>query len=40
MRELQVVDAAELATAYAAARYCVALDGDTFALRVGEPALE
>ena len=38
MRELQLVDAAELASAYAAAVYVVALDGDSFPLRVGEPA--
>jgi hypothetical protein len=38
MRELQVVDASELATAYAAARYSVRLDGDLLPLRVGEPA--
>ncbi|GAB2618302.1 DUF3293 domain-containing protein [Novilysobacter erysipheiresistens] len=38
MRELQVVDASELATAYAVARYAVRLDGDTLPLRVGEPA--
>lgn len=40
MRELQVVDAVELATAYAAAIYAVALDGDTLPLRVGEPAAD
>lgn len=38
MHELQVVDAAELAAAYASAEYAVALDGDTLPLRVGEPA--
>ncbi|MGH8086277.1 MAG: DUF3293 domain-containing protein [Lysobacter sp.] len=38
MRELQVVDAFELATAYAAARYAVRLDGDILPLQVGEPA--
>ncbi len=38
MRELQIVDAAELATAYAAAEYVVMLDGDTLPLRVGQPA--
>ncbi len=38
MRELQLVDASELAAAYAAARYEVALDGDTLPLRVGQPA--
>ena len=40
MRELQVVDAAELATAYAAADYVVVLDGDPLPLRVGQPALD
>jgi len=40
MRELQVVDAAELALAYAAAEYAVALDGDALPLRVGRPALD
>lgn len=40
MRELQVVDASELATAYAAARYTVALDGDTLSLRVGQVATD
>lgn len=38
MRELQVVDASELATAYATARYAVRLDGDILPLRVGLPA--
>lgn len=38
MRELQVVNAAELAIAYAAADYAVALDGDALRLRVGRPA--
>lgn len=38
MRELQVVDAAGLALAYAAAEYAVALDGDALPLRVGRPA--
>jgi hypothetical protein len=38
MRELQVVNAAELALAYAAAEYAVALDGDALPLRVGRPA--
>ncbi|MDR7134416.1 hypothetical protein J2X06_001600 [Lysobacter niastensis] len=38
MRELQIVDAAELATAYAAAEYVVVLDGDTLPLRVGQQA--
>lgn len=40
MRELQVVNAAELALAYAAAEYAVALDGDALPLRVGRPALD
>lgn len=40
MRELQVVNAAELAVAYASARYAVAVDGDALALRVGEPAAD
>ncbi|MGH8080098.1 MAG: DUF3293 domain-containing protein, partial [Lysobacter sp.] len=40
MRELQVVNAAELALAYAAADYAVALDGDALKLRVGRPALD
>lgn len=35
---LQIVDAEELARAYAAAEYAVALDGDTLPLSVGEPA--
>lgn len=38
MRELQIVNAAELARAYTAADYAVALDGDTLPLRVGRPA--
>lgn len=40
MHELQIVDAAELATAYAAAEYVVVLDGDTLPLRVGQPATD
>lgn len=40
MRELQIVDAAELATAYAAAEYVVVLDGDPLPLRVGLPATD
>ena len=40
MRELQVVDAAELASAYALADYVVSLDGDVLRLRVGEPAAD
>jgi len=38
MREFQLVDAAELATAYAVAQYAVVLDGEPLPLRVGEPA--
>jgi hypothetical protein len=38
MRELQVVNAAELAAAYAAADYMVMLDDDTLRLQVGQPA--
>ena len=38
MRELQVVNAAELAATYAAADYCVLLDGETLPLRVGHAA--
>ena len=40
MRELQVVDASELAAAYASAVYSVALDGDTLRLQVGRPAAD
>lgn len=40
MRELQVVDASELASAYAVADYAVRLDGDALTLRVGEPAAD
>lgn len=40
MRELQIVDAAELATAYAAADYLVVLDGEPLPLRVGLPATD
>jgi hypothetical protein len=38
MRALRIVDAAELAAAYARAHYAVVLDGDALALRVGETA--
>jgi hypothetical protein len=38
MREIQIVDAGELATAYAQADYAVRLDGDTFRIKVGKPA--
>jgi len=40
MRELQIVDAAGLAAAYAGASYCVLLDGETLPLRVGQPATD
>jgi hypothetical protein len=40
MRELQIVDAAELAITYAAAEYMVLLDGEPLPLRVGEPAAD
>ena len=40
MRELQIVDAAELAAAYATADYVVVLDGEPMPLRVGEPATD
>jgi len=40
MRELQVVNAAELAAAFAAADYSVLLDGETLPLRVGDPAAD
>ena len=40
MRELQVVNAAELAHAYAVAQYAVRLDGDVLPLRVAEPATD
>lgn len=40
MHELRIVDAAELAAAYAAAHYSVALEGDVLPLRVGEPAAD
>lgn len=38
MREIQVVDAGELAAAYAQADYAVRLDGDSFRLKVGRLA--
>ncbi|MFP7721347.1 DUF3293 domain-containing protein [Lysobacter sp. A3-1-A15] len=38
MRTLTVVDAAGLAAAYAGARYCVMIDGDTLPLAVGQVA--
>lgn len=38
MRELRIVNAVELAIAYAAAEYVVVLDGDALPLRVGLPA--
>ena len=40
MRELQIVDALELAAAYADAEYAVVLDGDALQLRVGERAAD
>lgn len=40
MRELRIVNAAELAAAFAAANYCVLLDGETLPLRVGEAATD
>jgi len=40
MRELQVVNAIELAAAYADAHYSVLLDGETLPLRVGDPAAD
>ena len=40
MRELQVVGAAELSAAYAAAHYCVLLDGESLPLRVGQSAAD
>jgi len=40
MRTYRVVDAVELACAYASAVYSVALDGDTVPLRVGQPAAD
>lgn len=38
MREIQIVDAGELAAAFAQADYAVRLDGDTFRLKVGKLA--
>ena len=38
MRELRIVDAIELAAAYAAAEYAVVMDGDALPLHVGLPA--
>jgi hypothetical protein len=38
MRELHIVNAAELADAYAQAEYAVVLDGDALPIHVGEPA--
>ncbi len=40
MRTLAIVDAMDLAAAYAAARYGVRADAGTFALQVGHPAPE
>ena len=39
-KQLQVVDAGELAHAYIQARYAVALDGDALALHVGHRAID
>ncbi|QSX78097.1 DUF3293 domain-containing protein [Agrilutibacter solisilvae] len=38
MRALRIVDALELAAAYAGAEYAVVMDGDALPLRVGRPA--
>lgn len=38
MRELHIVNAAELAVTYVQAEYAVVLDGDALSLRAGEPA--
>ncbi|QNP40883.1 DUF3293 domain-containing protein [Lysobacter solisilvae (ex Woo and Kim 2020)] len=40
MRELHLVNASELAAAYAAAQYAVVLDGDALALHVGQRAVD
>lgn len=40
MREFHVVDAVELARAYATAEYAVVLDGDALEFRVGAPATD
>ncbi len=40
MRELRVVNAAELAAAYAVADYSVLLDGEALPVRVGQPAAD
>lgn len=40
MRELKIVSAAELATAFAQANYAVVLDGDALGIRVGERAMD
>lgn len=40
MRQLQIVDAMELATAYADAEYAVVLDGDALRFRVGARATD
>ena len=40
MRELQIVNAAELAAAYADAEYAVVLDGDALQLHVGKRATD
>lgn len=40
MRELQIVNAVELAGTFAGAQYAVVLDGDAIALHVGERAVD
>jgi hypothetical protein len=40
MRELRIVDALELAAAYAQADYAVVMDGDALPVRVGQPACD
>lgn len=40
MRELRIVNAVELAAAFAGAEYAVVLDGDALALHVGERAVD
>lgn len=40
MRELRIVDAAQLASVYADALYAVVLDGDALQLQVGEQAID
>lgn len=40
MRQLQIVDAVELASAYTRANYAVVLDGDALAMQVGQRAVD